>query len=99
MLLPPDLRDWGLEDALVDLRAVPTPHDAGAADLELHQRPVFLAQARASHPTRRGGQRPDVSGHPDHDTICNFRRENFEAFSESSVDALELARELKLIAR
>jgi transposase len=35
--------------------------------------------------------------HPDHDTICKFRRENFEAFRESFVDVLELARELKLL--
>lgn len=35
--------------------------------------------------------------HPDHDTICKFRRENFDAFRESFVDVLELARELKLL--
>jgi len=35
--------------------------------------------------------------HPDHDTICQFRRENLEAFRESFVDVLELARELKLL--
>ena len=35
--------------------------------------------------------------HPDHDTICKFRRENFEAFRESFVDVLELARELGLL--
>ena len=35
--------------------------------------------------------------HPDHDTICKFRRENLGAFRESFVDVLELARELKLL--
>jgi transposase len=35
--------------------------------------------------------------HPDHDTICKFRRENLDAFSEAFVDVLELARELKLL--
>lgn len=35
--------------------------------------------------------------HPDHDTICKFRRENLESFRESFVDVLELARELKLL--
>ena len=35
--------------------------------------------------------------HPDHDTICRFRRENLEAFRESFVDVLELARELELL--
>ena len=35
-------------------------------------------------------------GHPDHDTICTFRRENKALFSESFVKVLELAQELKL---
>ncbi len=35
--------------------------------------------------------------HPDHDTICTFRRNNFEAIATSFVDVLELARELKLL--
>ena len=35
--------------------------------------------------------------HPDHDTICKFRRENFEAVSASFLQVLLLARELKLL--
>jgi transposase/ElaB/YqjD/DUF883 family membrane-anchored ribosome-binding protein len=35
--------------------------------------------------------------HPDHDTICKFRRENVEAISASFVQVLQLARELKLL--
>jgi len=35
--------------------------------------------------------------HPDHDTICAFRRNNFEAVAGAFVDVLELARELKLL--
>lgn len=35
--------------------------------------------------------------HPDHDTICTFRRRNFTAISEAFVDVLELAKELKLL--
>jgi transposase len=35
--------------------------------------------------------------HPDHDTICKFRRENFAAFSKAFVSVLELAKELKLL--
>lgn len=35
--------------------------------------------------------------HPDHDTICKFRRENFAAVSESFLRVLLLARELKLL--
>ena len=35
--------------------------------------------------------------HPDHDTICKFRRENLEAIGESFLQVLRLARELKLL--
>ena len=35
--------------------------------------------------------------HPDHDTICAFRRENFTAVADCFVRVLELARELKLL--
>lgn len=35
--------------------------------------------------------------HPDHDTICTFRRENQALIEESFVRVLELARELKLL--
>ena len=31
--------------------------------------------------------------HPDHDTICTFRRNNLEAVASAFVDVLELARE------
>ena len=35
--------------------------------------------------------------HPDHDTICKFRRENVDAISESFLRVLQLAQELKLL--
>lgn len=35
--------------------------------------------------------------HPDHDTICEFRRRNFEAVAECFLKVLLLARELKLL--
>lgn len=35
--------------------------------------------------------------HPDHDTICTFRRENKALLEESFVRVLEMARELKLL--
>lgn len=35
--------------------------------------------------------------HPDHDTICAFRRENLAAIEDCFVKVLELARELKLL--
>jgi transposase len=38
-----------------------------------------------------------ANNHPDHDTICKFRRENFAAVSKAFVDVLELATELKLL--
>lgn len=38
-----------------------------------------------------------ADGHPDHDTICRFRRENFEAVSEAFLQVLLLAKELRLL--
>jgi transposase len=38
-----------------------------------------------------------ADNHPDHDTICTFRRVNSTAISEAFVDVLELAKELKLL--
>ena len=35
--------------------------------------------------------------HPDHDTICTFRRENKDLLSEMFVKVLEMARELKVL--
>lgn len=35
--------------------------------------------------------------HPDHDTICTFRRTNLEAISNCFLEVLKLARELKLL--
>jgi transposase len=35
--------------------------------------------------------------HPDHDTICAFRRNNLDAIAAAFVDVLELAKELKLL--
>jgi hypothetical protein len=35
--------------------------------------------------------------HPDYDTICEFRKNNFDAIVAAFVEVLELARELKLL--
>jgi transposase len=35
--------------------------------------------------------------HPDHDTICKFRRENFDAVAEAFLETLLLARKLKVL--
>lgn len=37
--------------------------------------------------------------HPDHDTICAFRRQNRDLFEESFVQVLELAREMKVLKK
>ena len=42
-----------------------------------------------------GTWRPNC--HPDHDTICTFRRSNFEAVAEAFLQVLLLAKELKLL--
>jgi transposase len=36
--------------------------------------------------------------HPDHDTICTFRRNHLEAIAAAFVDVLELAKELQLLS-
>jgi hypothetical protein len=35
--------------------------------------------------------------HPDHDTICSFRRNNFDAVSAAFLEVLKLAQELKVL--
>lgn len=35
--------------------------------------------------------------HPDHDTICKFRRENFDAVNEAILQVLQLARQLGIL--
>ena len=35
--------------------------------------------------------------HPDHDTICSFRRQNEEAFAKTFLEVLKMAMELKLL--
>jgi transposase len=35
--------------------------------------------------------------HPDHDTICSFRRKNFDAVSAAFLEVLKLAREMKIL--
>ena len=38
-----------------------------------------------------------ANGHPDHDTLCAFRRQNLSAISERFLQVLRLAKELKLL--
>ena len=37
------------------------------------------------------------NSHPDHDTICTFRRSNFEAVGQGFLQVLLMAKELKLV--
>ena len=119
MLLPPDLREWVLEDDLVHfvIEAVDrlplerfrvNPRGTGAKQFPPHMMLALLIYSYAnglfsSRKIERATHR-DVAiryltagTHPDHGTICKFRRDNLEAFRESFVDVLELARELKLL--
>ena len=76
---------------------ISSPDDAGIVDLLLRER-VFGSR-RIERATYRdiGARYLTADTHPDHDTICKFRRENFEAVAESFVQVLLLARELKLV--
>jgi transposase len=38
-----------------------------------------------------------VNTHPDHDTICTFRRENFDAIEETFLQVLTIAKEMKIL--
>ena len=96
-LLPPDLRDWVPSDDLahfvieaverVDLGAFKVNH-RGTGSAQYHPR-MMLALI--------GVRFVAANLHPDHDTIARFRRENFAAVSESFLQVLLLARELKLL--
>ncbi len=76
--------------------AISSADDAGAVDLLLRERCVWFAAHRASY-RDIGARYITADTHPDHDTICKFRRENFEAVAESFLQVLLLARELKLV--
>lgn len=59
----------------------------------------FFSSRRIERATYRDIGVRFVAGnlHPDHDTLCKFRRENFAAISESFLQILLLARKLKLL--
>ena len=118
-LLPPDIRDWVLEDDLAHfvLEAVErVPMSA----FQVNERSTGLAQChprmmlalliychangifgsrRIERATYRdlGVRYVSSDCHPDHDTICAFRRRNIEAVSEAFLQVLLMARELKLL--
>jgi len=56
---------------------------------------VVLAEGR--RPTGFGGGFLTGDSHPDHDTICSFRRQNAKLITQFFVRVLELARELKFL--
>jgi len=59
----------------------------------------IFGSRRIERATYRGLGVRFVTGntHPDHDSICKFRRENFEAVSTAFLEVLKLAHELKFL--
>ena len=118
-LLPPDLREWLVEDDLAHF-VVEAVERVPMSALEVNEGGTGSAQYRArtmlallvycyangifgSRRIERATYRDigvcyvGANCHPDHDTICTFRRTNFEAVSEAFVEVLLMARELKLL--
>ena len=75
------------------LCAVPPSDDAGAADLLLCQRHLRFAADRARDHRDIGVRYVAANCHPDHDTICTFRRNNFDAVTAAFLEVLLLAKE------
>lgn len=95
---------------LMDLRAFSTghPRGAGKAQYPPHMMLALLiycyslgifGSRRIERATYRDIGVRYLCGdtHPDHDTICTFRRRNLAAMAECFVRVLELAKELKLL--
>lgn len=119
LLLPPNLRDWVLDDHLVhfildavaalDLLWVKV-NERGTGS-EQYPPTMLLAlliysYAPGNFSSRRIEQSPHDSvlvrlltadTHPDHDTICTFRRENKALLTGSFVQVLQLAQQLKVL--
>jgi transposase len=95
---------------LMDLRAFSTghPHGAGKAQYPPHMMLALLiycyslgifGSRRIERATYRDIGVRYLCGdtHPDHDTICEFRRKNLPAIAECFLRVLELAQALKLL--
>ena len=74
------------------------PHMMLALLIYCYANRIFSSR-RIEHATRRdiAVRYLCANHHPDHDTICTFRRKNLAAIAEAFVDVLELARELQLL--
>ena len=118
-LLPPDLRDWVLEDDLAHfvleaVERVPMSsfkvNERGTGSAQYHPRMMLalliysyangiFGSRRIKRATHRDlGVRYIVGNrHPDHDTICAFRRSNFNAVGEAFLQVLLMAKELRLL--
>ncbi|MCK4514004.1 MAG: IS1182 family transposase [Spirochaetaceae bacterium] len=74
------------------------PHMMAALLIYCYSQGVF-ASRRIENATYRDLAVRYLTGntHPDHDTICTFRRENRQAFTEAFVKVLELAREVGVV--
>ena len=105
-----DLGDFVIEAVeRVDLGAFKVNH-RGTGSAQYHPRMMLalmiycyangiFSSRRIERATHRdiGVRFVAANRHPDHDTIARFRRENFEAVSESFLQVLLLAKELKLL--
>ena len=78
-------------------QAIPAPHNALAAHLQLCLRSFLFPKIERGTNSDLAIRYLTGNTHPDPDTICKFRRENFNAFSQALISVLELAKELKLL--
>ena len=74
------------------------PHTMLALLIYCYANSIFSSRKIERATTRDVAVKYLTGGHKiDHDTICTFRRNNFEAITEAFVDVLEIAKELKLL--
>jgi len=74
------------------------PHTMLALLIYCYANSIFSSRKIERATTRDVGVKYLTGGYKiDHDTICTFRRNNFEAITEAFVDVLEIAKELKLL--
>ena len=119
LLLPPDLRDWVMEDDMVHF-VITAVEGMPLSTLKVNRRGTgseqfpprmmlalliycyangIFSSRRIERATYRdvGVRYLSADTHPDHDTICTFRRENFEAVGEAFLHVLQLAREMGVL--
>ena len=74
------------------------PHMMLALLIYCYANSIFSSRKIERATKRDVGVKYITGGHiVDHDTVCTFRRNNFDAITEAFVDVLEMAKELKLL--